>query len=399
MIFISRCIGLSVLCLSLTAVASDGREVFWKAINECESVKTSMCPALEEYLQNKPSALQTIASGFRSSDQKRRSDAITIIQRSELGSAAKRCQILIDTEKTTNDSVRGELYGALGRLKHGCAIPLLAAVVTNPHTDARNRIYAANALSHFPRATTIEPLSIALYDPAMRVQSAAARSLGTVGDKAAVPALINRMLTVITPPSVRIECAKALAKLGDDAAIAPLAIVLHHRLPDVRSAATLALAALGNATVVPLLIQRLHDPGIQEALVKALTTLRDDRSIDALGALARNESIPMAIRLQCLQGLGHWQSPLVHKNTHSLLQHTDPALVVATTTTLGQAKTNDSIPALVPLTTSSNTEISQMAVWALQNITGKKLGTDPEAWKRAYPVTAPDGSTPKPKYP
>ncbi len=391
MTFVPRCVGLITLCLSLTAVASDGQEELWKTIAACPSIKSAHCAPLENHLKQDSTALKTIIAGFRSPDQNRRSTASKLMQRSELGSAAKRCQALIDAEKTTPDSIRGELYGALGRLKHGCAVPILAAVVVNAHTDARNRIYAANALGYFPRKSLIEPLSKALQDPMMRVQSAAARSLGDIGDKSAVPALINRMMTVITAPSVRIECAKALAKLDDDTAIAPLAIILHHRLPTVRSAATRALGALGKETVVPLLIQRLHDPGIQEALVGTLATLADERGIDALGVLARNESAPKTTRLQCLQGLGHWQSSLVHKNIHSLLNHTDPDIVIAAATALGQARTRESIATLLPLTTSAHAEISKTAVWALQNITGKKLGTDPEAWKRAYPTVDHSG--------
>jgi len=396
--FVPRCIGLLTVCFSLTAIASDPQEEFWTAIDACPSIKSGLCSPLEQYFKNESSALKTIIAGFRSSDQNRRSTASKLMQRTELGTAAKRCQSLIDAEQSTQDAIRGELYGALGRLKHGCAVPALTAVVTNPHTDARNRIYAANALGYFPRKSLIEPLSKALQDPMMRVQSAAARSLGDIGENTAVPALINRMLTVITAPSVRVECANALAKLGDHTAIAPLAIILHHRLPTVRSAATRALGALGKDSVVPLLIQRLHDPGIQKALVGALATIGDERGIDALGVLARNEAASKATRLQCLQGLGHWQSPLVHKNVHSLLNHTDPDIVIAATTTLGQAKTMDSISPLVPLATSPNPEISKTAVWALENITGKKLGTDPEAWKRAYPTADAKSKNPATAY-
>jgi len=397
--WITRWIGLGTLCVTIPAMASDGREMIWSAIDDCPSIKTNNCPALETLIKQGTSPLLTVLTGFRSSDQSRRSRAAVIVMRPELGDPAKRCQAMIDTAKTTADSLRGELYGAMGRLKHGCAIPVLTKVVVDPHTDARNRVYAANALGNFPRAEIVEPLVQALNDPAMRVQAAAAHSLGAIGQTAAGPGLINRMLTVITPPSVRIACANALAKLGDQRAIAPLAIMLHHRVAEVRKTATLALGTLRNKAVVPLLVQRLYDPGIQEALVGALVTLGDERGIAPLGALARNESIAKTTRLRALQGLGHWQSAQVHKSIAPLLNHTDPELVVATVTALGQSKTKESIPSLVPLTTSPTSDISNTAVWALEKITSKRLGGDPDAWMRAYPPPAktepPPTSRPK----
>ncbi len=348
---------------------------------ECPALNPSKCAPMAALLKEGPAAMKTIRLGLRSATQQVRDNAARIAARDELGTAGERCQTLVDSLADTPDAIRGETYGALGRIRHGCAVPVLRRVVVDPHTDARNRIYAANALGTLGRSESVAELIKALNDPTMAVQSAAAGNLGRIGVPSAVDPLIRRSLVVVTAPSVRAACAKALGQLTNSRAIAPLSILMHHKAAIVRLAATRAVGMLNNTTVVPLLIQRTQDETLQKTVINSLVSLGDSRAIPALGLIAKRSEHTLELRKHALWALGQWSIPEVFKVIGSLLQSDDTTIVTATVTALGRARATAAVDALIPLLNAPNNDLAQTTLWALQTITGKKYGPDPGAWE------------------
>lgn len=165
---------------------------------------------------------------------------------------------------------------------------------------------------------------------AVRVRAAA--SLGRMGDKAAVPALVEALKD--GEADVRREAAKALGLIKDARAAAPLVDALRDRDMNVRLYAAYALGEIRDPKAAKPLLQALrdaewcvrnqaawalreiHDPAIAEPLVAALKTEKPDeahilwllRHVGAtdttkhVAALLKNPAV--VVRMRAVRALG-----------------------------------------------------------------------------------------------
>lgn len=95
----------------------------------------------------------------------------------------------------------------------------------------------------------------------------AAAKLGKMGDRAAVPALVDALKTRTS--HIRATCARALGDLGDAAAIPTLVEALRDQDQSVRYTAADALGQIGTNRAVPALMQLMkanHSPSHHERL-------------------------------------------------------------------------------------------------------------------------------------
>jgi len=101
-------------------------------------------------------------------------------------------------------------------------------------------------------------------------RAAALRILGDLGDRRALPILVQAMS--LGQPSVRGAAASALGELGDPSAGPALATLLHDPIPAVRAAAAVALGEIGSPDAVAALKPALGDsnPAVRAAAVSAL---------------------------------------------------------------------------------------------------------------------------------
>jgi HEAT repeat protein len=172
-----------------------------------------------------------------------------------------------------NDAVADQAARALGDLRAADAIPALAdavrdrggrgsiwaltqlddprlvppLIVALRDADATARALAAGKLAQLGSGTAVPALLDVLRgDPDAHVREEAARALGILGDPAAVDPLL-RALRSDRGDHVREEAAAALGRLGDPRAVSHLLSARRDRHVAVRSAAELALGALGAA--------------------------------------------------------------------------------------------------------------------------------------------------------
>jgi HEAT repeat protein len=163
--------------------------------------------------------------------------------------------------------------------------------------DAAVRWHAAAAFMHLGplAAGHAGALRAAMDDPEWVVRNAAGRALEEVCGAEDVPLLIQ----AVGDPSVetRYHAARALARLGEDAApaVPALAVALRDEDWEVRTEAVRALSRAGSAAMaaLPGLLSVLSgdaDPQVREAAAWALDTL--EPSPAALDALRRALSDP-----------------------------------------------------------------------------------------------------------
>lgn len=137
-------------------------------------------------------------------------------------------------------------------------------------TDTAARMEAAKALGASRDARALEALVKALEDPSRDVRWAAVEALGELGDRRAVPPILDYLKRVEAYRWGKRLAAAALGAIGDPRAVEPLVALLEDDDPFVRRAAALALL-------------RLEDP---RGLAK-VTDLLKDQSDATLGTVRR----------------------------------------------------------------------------------------------------------------
>lgn len=139
--------------------------------------------------------------------------------------------LLTILEEEKKDSVRGAAVVALGLIGDETAVLPLSEILNI-------RIRASGLLNKVRRKKRNENEFI---------RRAAARSLGQIGSRAAVPSLITVLEDERAPDDVRREAAYSLGLIGDQAAVAPLRAVMTARDPYLSRIANDALDKITRA--------------------------------------------------------------------------------------------------------------------------------------------------------
>jgi HEAT repeat protein len=211
------------------------------------------------------------------------------------------------------------------------AIEPLARALSSPSQATRevsawvlyNLMAPSDGIDREDMQPAIEPLVTALADPSAIVRHHAAMTLGRLGDRRAVPELIETakdsdqqsllysnaaayLNTIKDPesvpplisllsnpkPPVRATAARALGYLKDERAFAQLLVTLKDDSPVVRAAAAAALGQLKAAPALEPLLSLLKDDetDVQLAAAEGLGRLGDKRALDPLAALLAEET-------------------------------------------------------------------------------------------------------------
>ena len=141
-------------------------------------------------------------------------------------------------------------------------------------------------------AAAIPQLAAAIDDQRWFVPREIARALGRIGGAAAVPPL--QLLLRRSDPRVLQSAVASLASIDDPSATRALHTVLKAASGEARAAVISALTGLRDPRIVPMLTRIVQEcdpfsedyPLLSETLA-ALATLRDDRAIQPVAALAR----------------------------------------------------------------------------------------------------------------
>jgi HEAT repeat protein len=359
---------------------------------KCKILAPVRCPPFEALLKKGPAAMKIIVTSLKSDKQPIRAQAVRMVARRELGPPTDKSKLVLAELDTTPIAIRGEALAALGAIGAPRAIPRLRKVLASS-TNARNRLFAANAVGAIRHKDTVNILAKALNDRHYSVQLAAAVNLGRLKAVGAVAALINRLVADLTSSFVRERCAQALGQIGDRRAVPALAALLVHKQNRVRQAAARGLGAIGDKTVVPALVSRLEDKDNRLAIIDALGAIGDSRAVAGLAKVTRDNLVRKRQRLRALWSMGTLGGPTLIRQVTPSLGDSDPEISRAAAEALGRAKPKAAVPMLIPLLSHSNPDVSRTALWALQQTTGQMLGANSEAWRQWWATNDP-GTTP-----
>jgi HEAT repeat protein len=193
------------------------------------------------------------------------------------------------------------------------------------------------------------------------VREQAARALGLIGDRSAVPYLI----AALEDPEFRVgvEAARALGRLGDDRAVDPLATLLNSSDTELRETAVIALAQLGAASVKRLVAILSHSSfSAAQAAARALAGIGDPQAIGPLLAGLRHAD--SAVRAEVIEALAQTGQAAVAPLLATLQQET-PQVRQGAIRALAKIKDVRAIPGLEPLVDDSAAEVSEAAWKAL----------------------------------
>jgi len=158
---------------------------------------------------------------------------------------------------------------ALGLARDDRSIPQLAAIVGNRKENDELRGYAAVALGHIgvPGRRVLDPIHAALSARSSeKLRRSAATALGMLHDETAVPQLL-RELKQARSQMVKGQVVMALAKVGDERAIEPLIAVLKDESEQnlTRALACAGLGVVGDLEWIRSLVRLSRDVNYRAA--------------------------------------------------------------------------------------------------------------------------------------
>ncbi len=171
-------------------------------------------------------------------------------------------------------------------------------------TDSEIRFEAAEALGKLGDRIAVPALIEALKDKSGGVRFSAAEALGKLGDRTAVPALIETLKD--EKEDVCHLAAWALGKIGDSAAVPALMYFVERRSYSFKpwETAAIALARLGHNSVVSLLIDDLKygDDNLRFTASELLGKIGDRTAVPALTEALEDED--RDVRFYAVEALG-----------------------------------------------------------------------------------------------
>lgn len=273
-----------------------------------------------------------------------------------------------------------DALGKAGRSNPSAALPPLLELLGS--SELRDKLSAISALAALHTPECVEPLiaELAFWHP--KVQASAATTLGVIGDERAVAPLLELVADGRTVWVVRTATVEALGRLGKRWAAPIVAPMLAHPRPEVRRAAALALGELGATWSAPALLRALKDPDVVGMAALSLGKLADRGAVRPLLEAARDESLPDEALPQVMWAVGAIRDPKALAGLEPLLESNDDRMVYLTAEAMGRIGSPDAADALVALLDSREADLRQIAVWALQEISGETYGADAAAWRR-----------------
>jgi cyclophilin family peptidyl-prolyl cis-trans isomerase/HEAT repeat protein len=250
---------------------------------------------------------------------------------------------------------------ALQRLPDARAVSALLTLLDTPgrYTAA----FAAKGLSPKPPAQAVAALRQIVEQrkahPAVLVQ--ALRSIAASGNAAAAPAVLRLAVDSATEPSVRVEAMTALVPLAGKAHIDYLVDLLSDESPEIRAAATRALARVDADSFIAALAGLDADPHwtVRVAQAQALGTLPPERAALRLRAMlldADRRVVPAVIAAVAGAKLPDAEGLIVER-----LKAEDFAVRAAAATALADLKATSSIGALTDAYRAAPAETTYVA--------------------------------------
>ena len=253
---------------------------------------------------------------------------------------------------------------AVGRLKKdpANALNLLVEFSEDLEPGERERLHALFAAFPFAQQELA-----ALKNRRWDIRHRAAEILGYLGDKSAIPGLLDALKDEIL--AVRLAAAQSLAYLGCADAVSPILLALDvpGEMPQRRVAEV--LFDLGPPAIDPILaiLNNMQTPDSELAIaVRVCGMLRADRALPRLVELLQHQSLE--VRLNCVRALASIGDPASIPPISQLAK--DPAWEVRNSVmhALGHMRSKEHVPLLVQALTDMAWWVRYSAAEALYQL-------------------------------
>jgi HEAT repeat protein len=197
---------------------------------------------------------------------------------------------------------------ALGELRDPRAVaPLVTMLKEAPHSNGKARIWwTSEALAKIGGKETIESLIALLENKNETVRRAAARALGSIGDKQALIPLIA-LMKARKGQSTTADAIYALGQLADKEATKPIVGVLSDKKApmQLRHRAADALGRIGDKSAINALHAAMEEPDLymRAAAAESLALMDDAIGIKALLELLHHKNWGIRVKMVCALGL------------------------------------------------------------------------------------------------
>ncbi len=239
---------------------------------------------------------------------------------------------------------RSQAYRAILECKD-LAFPLLLSAFKNqpPNTITTNEL-AIELLGEIGETEAVETLINILETQGPHTRIAAAKALGKIGDPRAIAPLIESFRNKTIDPETDIEAAISAAhSLGQhgEAALEPLLNTLQDENSEVRGYTTIALGELGNPKAIEHLIElALHESNfvVRAHIANALGRIGDLSAVPCLADLLTDDA--PYVRQCAVQALGRIEGPEVFEPVANALNDSSDLVKRAAIQVLGTLKEN-----------------------------------------------------------
>jgi HEAT repeat protein len=313
-------------------------------------------------------------------------------------------EILIAALSDKHLGVRAEAAAALGAMRDPRAVePLIAAL----------KAQSADELAAAPGINGEYSMLYSLFEKVKLANATIGEALDAFARKIKCRWVSFRDRDTNEYSAVRVEAARALGQIGDLRAIEPLIAAIEDRDPEVRVQAVAAVRNLQDPRVPEVLIAALDDdhwsvramaithlgsfknpdffgtlvtalttdesPGVRARAAEALAGFNDLRATEPLIATLRDEN--SYVRWHTAEALKDLKDPRAVEPLIAALSDEDHITRRRVIAALGELKDTRAVEPLIALLEDQNDVIRMDAREALQDITGLKLGEDPEKWR------------------
>ena len=344
---------------------------------ECKALAPVRCRALKKIIDMGSEANDLVAQVMVESESRHRQVAIVALGHMDAKEHAEKLPGLI----TDRDrGVREAAITAIGRLQPPNAVDVLARAIGAENVN--EKLVAAVALGRTKSPGAVDPLLAALDHYHPKVKMSVVRSLGFLGDRRATMPLAEMLADPVHVAPVRRLVCESLGRIGDPRALGMLLQVLGDPDQTVRVKAITALGQLKDDRAIPALQLLMRNDGLAEACALALGQIADPAGLPALLRALKERRLPKDVLKKTFWAVGSISSPSSTTALKGFLKDEDTDFVLWATDGLGRLRDSRSTEALLQVLRRDEVELKEMAAWALQQISGKNLGTDVERWEQ-----------------
>ena len=385
----------TLLALPVSAEVADAPQIA-KSVLQCEGLAFGTCPALSTALASRDAVAKALAAHFKGATPQESGKialALSLLDaRTELDAMDAAAAALPEDPSTV------DVRAAQARMGDARAAPALVAALKQP--DPRGQILAIGALGLLKYQAAVPALRQLLAATSPRVQAAAAHALGMMGSSDAEPELLELAAGPRTLAMVRAQALDALASLRSQNAV-PLATMLVDATPrEVARAALRILAAVPTPWADNAALAGLDTPGARAEAAQALVALKmTTGGLRVLETAVRDdvepdERIALQAAVAALKPSG--AAAVLLRRLQKLPLANEPDEAVRILRLLPALGDKSVVPELVPLLRLDSKFLVNHVVFALENLTGMRYGSDEKPWREYVGLDkAEKGDAPK----